>query len=59
VFVSVGSFNRGPQRFGTWEYVTTKGALRDTFTVTLTVPGSAGVHLAMTVDEFNYGMKIQ
>jgi hypothetical protein len=34
--------------------VTPNGALPGTFTVTLTVSGSAGVYLAMTVDEFNY-----
>ena len=57
MFVSVGSFNRGPQRYGTWEYVTPNGALPGTFTVTLTVSGSAGVYLAMTVDEFNYATR--
>ena len=34
--------------------MTPKGALPGTFTDTLTLSGSAGVYLAMTVDEFNY-----
>jgi hypothetical protein len=54
VFFSVCSFKRGPQRFLICAYVQSQCALPGTFTVTLTVSGSAGVYLAMTVDEFNY-----
>ena len=42
------------QNLGTWEYVTPKGALPGTFTITFTVPGTGGVYPAMTIDEFNY-----
>ena len=42
----------GVTNLGTWEYVTPKGALPGTFTITFTTPG--GVYLAMTIDEFNY-----
>lgn len=40
------------QNLGTWEYVTPKGALPGTFTITFTTPG--GFYPAMTIDEFNY-----
>ena len=44
----------GMANLGTWEYVTPKGALPGTFTITFTVPGTSNVYLAMTIDEFNY-----
>ena len=43
------------QNLGTWEYVTPKGALPGTFTITFTVPGTSGAYPAMTIDEFSYG----
>lgn len=42
------------QNLGTWEYVTPKGALPGTFTITFTTPGSGTTYPAMTIDEFNY-----
>jgi hypothetical protein len=45
----------GTDNLGTWYYVTPKGALPGTFTITFTVPGTGSVYLAMTIDEFSYG----
>jgi hypothetical protein len=47
----------GTENLGTWYYVTPKGALPGTFTITFTVTGTANVYLAMTIDEFNYATR--
>ena len=45
------------QNLGTWEYVTPKGALPGTFTITFTVPGTGNAYPAMAIDEFNYAVR--
>ena len=46
----------GADNLGTWYYVTPKGALPGTFTITFTVPGTGNAYPAMAIDEFNYAV---